>query len=317
MLHSKSIKFKPHYLALFILILSNLFNTSVRSQELPPSRDEIGISITPPLIKKELDDGEILFQEFKINFVNIKNPKLTFNYFETDVKQKKKTESTLLKEIIKINAKKESDTIILDTQFDTVNLKDKTYFFLLEVLLQTEGESESIHSNLGVGIPIMLTVNKTKESKNPKPDIVIKPRKSIYFAMNNESVQSQLINQSDKLIEFGGEILVLDDKNTILYSERISPEDSLLSPKQAYQKFTQIPELPKKGIFPYYGKVSFAIRGAINSERHIETKRVSVWILPYQLILAVIGSIVLTLSCIYIILRKIHKRRLIHINKGN
>lgn len=276
---------------------------------------QIGISLTPPLLKTKANVGDILFQEYVLQLSNIQNPKVVFNYYETDIKIKNRTESALFKETIKISTRKESDKLILDTQIDTKNLEDKTYFFLLEILLQTVEKKDSIHSNVGVGIPIQLTVNKTKESTNPKPDIAIKPNRKLYFEETKGVVQSQLINQSDKLIEFGGEILLVDDKNTILYSEIIAPENNLLEAKQAFQKSTHIPRLPKKGIFPYYGKVSFLIRGSINNERHIETKKVSVFILPYQLIIALVGSVILTLSCIYIILRIIHKRRLIHINK--
>lgn len=301
----------------FILTLLFLFSgllRLVKSEEVESvvASSDLSVDISPPFIQQVFDskDQEAFSQVFEFTLRNFESPSYEIGLFESDYSFQNFKDSPTLKAIFSEKGDVSASKIVIDTKFDIKSLEDKTYFFVLKIILYSNSSSGELKNQVEVNIPCLLTVSKDPGSANPKPDFALDPSRKVYFNSDGITVKTQILNQSDKLIDFGGEVIVFDSSNTILYSESINTDNnSILPPKTSKLKELKDVSLPKRGFLPYFGKVNLAIRGTVNGQRHIETEKISIIIIPYQLILITIAFIMVTTYIITLIMRK-NRRRL-------
>jgi hypothetical protein len=266
---------------------------------------EVAISVTPSRIQETVRDPDKLSADFEIITKSLNAAKFDYNYYELDSSLKNPNRSDLFASITYIASDRpDPNTLKLHVEVTTSNLEDKTYFFALEVVFTEGGINNSLNSNVGVGIPFILTVNKDTALDNPKPEFKIDTNRRLFFDQNDIKITASTINQSEKIVGVGGELVVLGNDQYVLYSTTISPSSGFLNPKEVFIKNLNVSHLPKSWVFPYIGKLELSIVATINNQRHITTDKITIWIIPYELIIALV---IVFFMLIFIVIR-IQKR---------
>lgn len=272
------------YILLFGLIaflLLNLFNTLTHAE------NQIGMKVTPAYFEYDVIGGEKIQDNIKIESVELNNPQIEIKYLEAKSSNSVYEESELLKKIASLNRKLSSlNKLEYEMSIDTQILSEGTYFFGISFFLNNIKEDGGQRENLSVIIPVIITVNANKDSSNPIPQIWIEMSQNIFFSTNDIQFKLNKINNSNRMIYSSGEIILLSGDNHLLYSEGIISENGRLFPKESISKIISPPPLssPNADFLPYIGKAKVYYRGVINNERHIETVKKEIFILPWQYI---------------------------------
>ncbi len=291
-----------------ILFVSIFFLLIASSINILNAQDK-GISLNPAFIEGEVSKGQLFDAKIEIQYINFKDAESIISFKEFDEKYFKGQDSQLLKEISEITINSPLGFTTLNFEISTNKLENKTYFFAYEIKFQNIKSQSNISEQIAVRIPIILTINTNPDTVNPKPRILINNNRSIYFSVNEIGSKIQIVNLSSKYIKFAGEIVYSTDNDEIFYTQRVGAIDDRLFPRQAIEKEIQ-PDLSKlnNGIIPYFGNIKVYYRGTVNNTRHIQTEPIKSYILPYQIIIAVIVFILILLISIRLVSLRIRKR---------
>lgn len=267
--------------------------------------NQIGVKVSPAILEYNVMQGEKIKDQIKFEVINSSDKNIEVKFLEASNNSAQYEPSDLFQDITKI--KYNPDRKIFDIHIDTNDLIDKTYFFGISFFLNNIKENSGQKENLNVIIPVILTVNKNKESINPIPQYSLEVNRNVVFSREDLQIHFVEKNNSSKVIRSGGEIIILAYDGTILYSEGVSAEKGKLLPGAIHSKIISPPTLVSQytNSLPYIGKIKIYYRGTINYERHIETPFKEVYIIPWQYI---VFSVTMALT-IYLILRILKRKK--------
>lgn len=278
---------------LFILIYTPI--------NIAKSQDK-GIKLTPTIFQFEKNKGEKVQDKVKIDYINFTNPDIQIFYKEFDKNFQNSQDSSLLLNSSNLILNRNSTSTEIDFTIDTNQMADKTYFFGYQIIFNNLKSSVNINEKLSIIIPIILTVNKSRELADPKPLIVLNKTKDFYFDTKNVLVNTEIGNSSEKVINFSGELIFLNNNDEIFYSQKISGDEDRLLPKQVIQDNVN-PDFANldSGILPYFGKVKVFYRGVVNNTRHIQTNSIEFYVIPYKLIFYIILFVIICIGSFYLV----------------
>lgn len=261
-----------------------------------------GIKLSPTIFQFEKNKGDKVQDKVKIDYINFTNPDIQIFYKEFDKNFQNSQDSSLLLNSSNLVLNKSSTETEINFTIDTNQMADKTYFFGYQIIFNNLKSSTNIKEKLSVIIPIILTVNGSRELADPKPLIALNNTQDFYFDPKEVVVHTEIGNSSEKVINFSGELVFLNNKDEIFYSQKISGDKDRLLPKQVIQDkvnpdFTRL----DNGILPYFGKVKVFYRGVVNNTRHIQTNSIEFYVIPYKLIFYVILLIIICIGSFYLV----------------
>lgn len=290
----KSLNFSIIVICLAILTFTTIKaqnNIRIPQTEVLPTKNlsaDPSITVSPASFVVRKNPGENFKEKISVQTANLSDPQIINKFWEYDSSYQNRNESSLLQKITTINIgnTQELGRKNYDIEIDTKILKNQTYFFGIEFIVHETAKQSGVTGDFGVNVPIILSIDADPNDLNPKPELGLNPSSKFYFTEENIGTTLQVINQSEKLVSFSGELLVVNDKNEIIYTEKIKTENDRLLPKEAISQSITIPKLEGQGILPFTGRLRFLIRGTVNNSRHIETKPIEIYIIPYQIAIA-------------------------------
>ncbi|MFW5719856.1 MAG: hypothetical protein ACOCXT_02405 [Candidatus Dojkabacteria bacterium] len=246
------------------------------------------VSIVPALVQRSGTSQEPVKADFKLTYKNMTKLKVAYKYYESNAELTEFTESELFSTSADVNAAILVDAVRFDMNIDTSGMVDKTYFLLWKIILNGKQTNTNIQSTVSVSVPFRITINDS--GSNPLPIVNIKPEKKLYIFDQSIEVTTQAFNDSEKIINYGAEIIAhRGDSDSSIMARNITNQQGMLLPKEGLDENVIVRDLPNTlGFLPYTGKVDLFVRGTANNERHFHTATVSVWIIPYQSILVLL-----------------------------
>jgi hypothetical protein len=255
------------------------------------------ISVSPPSLEISSTNAEKITKTIEVTTKNFPELAISVDFREYDAQYKNEKISELFKSVSNVDIVRQGNVAKITLTVTTETLQARSYFWGLGIIVGVESKIDSIQTKGALVVPIRFTVRSSGTIQTALPEFMIKPQRHIFLGNHNIRVKTQIINQSTQLMDFGAELLVLDHNNHIKYRETVSPPNGTLSPKEVFQK-ALLPNPNPTGFERFLPRrLHLLIRGTVNNERHIETAKVPVWVVPTEFIafvtIVLLGGILL------------------------
>lgn len=257
-------------------------------------KEKLRFKVYPPLINEEVikEDTPKVEREITIESKLPQNfsPEFEYRYYETDFALKERKDSEFLKKITKIKESGPNDKLKLKLTIDTTDLSYKSHSFLLGVVISDESDKNSVSNSIELAVPIQLTINK-KGEENPIPEVYFDSLNKNNFGNSELNFKVRVSNSSEKILKFGGEVLVVDEDDTILATRPIKTDSSVLLPNENIVNDISIKSYDDSsmGLIKNY---KVLVRGTVNNQTHIKSKSFDLRVIPQQTIIILIALII-------------------------